>query len=197
MSPRPRLFRTKEEVRAGKRLCARSRKAESKGGMGEGRAREDCSLKAPCCRSCARYGWMQTEIKGHPGEPLLPQTTAVSSSRRETLESPFSPNPSSRSPTLSRSPRETPFSLRLRQPGPHSHPGSPHSPQDPGSQSPTLSRSPRATRESPFSPRPRPPPAVRVPSSPVRTRPGRRPQRAAPLLSSPPHTDALTMVATG
>lgn len=134
--------------------------------MGEGRAREDCSLKAPCCRSCARYVWMQTGIKGQPGEPP-PQTTAVPSSRRETLESPFSPNPGSRSPTLSRSPRETPFSPRLRQPEPHSHPGSylllktpaaraprsharlgrpgrapfPENPAVPSSQAPTLSRS--------------------------------------------------------
>lgn len=134
LSPCPRLFRTKEEVRAGQRLCARARKAESKGGMGEGRAREDCSLKAPCRRSCARYGLMQTRVKGHPGEPLLPQTTAVPSSRRETRESPFSPNPGSRSPTLSRSPRETPLL-----------------PDTPAA------RAPLSLRESPFSSRPRQP----------------------------------------
>lgn len=125
--------------------------------MGEGRAREDCSLKAPCCRSCARYVWMQTGIKGQPGEPLTP--------------------PDHGGPQLAQGDPGEPLLLKPRQPEPHAltlaqgdpllpetpaarAPLSPRefpSPQDPGSQSPTLSRSPRATRESPFSREPRRP----------------------------------------
>lgn len=109
--------------------------------MGEGRAREDCSPKAPCCRSCARCGMRQTGVQGHPGEPLLPQATAVPSSLgpraparpgEPPLPRPRQPEPHAltlaqgdpllpKTPaaTLSHAPRETPFSSRPPQPEPH------------------------------------------------------------------------------